>query len=458
MNVSGPYVHGPNATYEAEINDHGDSDLIYATGSATINGGTVNVQAEAGNYTQGMRYTILQADGGISGAFSSITDNLPFLNARLIYSGNDIQMILVSTFVSAAQTPNQVSVANNLDVLQPGASGDFADVLSAIAILPDADIRSVLDQFGGEPYADLATIDIQAANQFSDIAWERMNRASDSAYRNQTGREFWSYGLGTWQRQENRNSYLGYAGDTGGIMIGYDKQFDNAIFGFGAGYAQNNLHFLGTPAWDKSDLFNFSLYGKVDNGPLYLCGVVGYNHGWNDVTRTLQLVNLPARSATGSVDGNLLGTFLQTGYNLDIGRWTLTPLAGVRYVNAGMSDASESGANSLNLQVGRYSRYSMNSSLGGKLALQATQKWHAEAYGQWEHEFGDTYSTVAMSFVNASDGFVVSGVHNERDGARVGLIAIGDLTDRISTYINYDAMLRQTYNNQQLNGGVSVKF
>jgi len=74
--VDGDYIHYAGATYEVEINDAGESDLIDVSGSATINGGTVDVQPEPGTYTHGMRCTILEADGGVTGRFDALSERI----------------------------------------------------------------------------------------------------------------------------------------------------------------------------------------------------------------------------------------------------------------------------------------------------------------------------------------------------------------------------------------------
>ena len=50
-------------------------NVIGAPGTATINGGTVAVVAESGSYAPSTTYTILNATGGVTGTYSSVTSN-----------------------------------------------------------------------------------------------------------------------------------------------------------------------------------------------------------------------------------------------------------------------------------------------------------------------------------------------------------------------------------------------
>lgn len=77
------------STYEVEVNAAGQSDRINASGTATINGGTVQVLTGAESYVPGTTYTILTAAGGRTGAFSgSVISNLVFLDPSLGYDAS----------------------------------------------------------------------------------------------------------------------------------------------------------------------------------------------------------------------------------------------------------------------------------------------------------------------------------------------------------------------------------
>ena len=69
--------------YEVEANAAGQSDRINVGGTATINGGTVQVLAQPGNYGRSTTYTILRATGGVSGTYSGVTSNFAFLTPSL---------------------------------------------------------------------------------------------------------------------------------------------------------------------------------------------------------------------------------------------------------------------------------------------------------------------------------------------------------------------------------------
>ena len=79
LRVNGNLVQGAGSTYQVEVNAAGQGDRINVGGTATINGGTVQVLAQSGTYGRNTTYTILNATGGVAGAYSGVTSNFAFL-------------------------------------------------------------------------------------------------------------------------------------------------------------------------------------------------------------------------------------------------------------------------------------------------------------------------------------------------------------------------------------------
>ena len=111
LNVNGNFVQGGGSTYQVEVNAAGQSDRINVGGTATLNGGTVQVLAQPGTYARNTTYTILNATGGVSGAYSGVTSNFAFLTPTLAYDANNVFLNLfqsTSAFAAGAQTRQPV--------------------------------------------------------------------------------------------------------------------------------------------------------------------------------------------------------------------------------------------------------------------------------------------------------------------------------------------------------------
>ena len=111
LNISGDYIQGAGSTYEVEVDAAGNSDKIVATGTATIQGGDVEVLAENGTYAAATTYEILTADGGVSGAYDSVSANFAFLTPSLLYDANAVNLLLTRNDLDF----NEVVTGNNAE-------------------------------------------------------------------------------------------------------------------------------------------------------------------------------------------------------------------------------------------------------------------------------------------------------------------------------------------------------
>lgn len=103
INVTGNVTFASQSVYVVELNPQGQADRIVATGTATISGGTVQVQAETGFYRKDTRYTILTAAGGVIGTFTTLTTNFVFLDLSLVYDANNVYLNVNRNSVQFAQ-------------------------------------------------------------------------------------------------------------------------------------------------------------------------------------------------------------------------------------------------------------------------------------------------------------------------------------------------------------------
>jgi outer membrane autotransporter protein len=175
--VNGNFAQGAGSIYQVEVNPQGQSDLIAATGTATISGGTVAVQAQSGTYARNTTYTILTAAGGVSGAYSSVTSNFAFLTPSLSYNANNVFLTLFqnqSAFAAGAQTANQYAVGAALDQANASAAGDFNTVLNALSVLSTTAGPAALNQISGQPYADFGTFNVANNALFMNALGQQM--------------------------------------------------------------------------------------------------------------------------------------------------------------------------------------------------------------------------------------------------------------------------------------------
>ncbi|WP_169823027.1 autotransporter outer membrane beta-barrel domain-containing protein, partial [Methyloligella halotolerans] len=176
ISVAGAVTFASGSTYEVEVDAAGNSDRIDATGTATLNGGRVQVLAQSGTYAPATSYTILRTGGGVSGTFDDVTSNLAFLDPTLLYDTNNVYLMLIRndvSFTGPARTPNQRAVANALSDF-PIDSALYVAVLNQTA----ASARQAFDALSGEIHASVGGALLDEGRHVRDAVMGRLVQAS----------------------------------------------------------------------------------------------------------------------------------------------------------------------------------------------------------------------------------------------------------------------------------------
>ena len=498
MTVTGDYTQNLGSTLEIEINDASKSDLINVGGSAKINGGTVDVQAEDGTYSVGMTYTFLTAAGGVTGEFDAITDNLVGLYAALDYSDpNSIKFTLAKRDYNAeARTYNQRAVARYLTDHTATATGDFLTVLNALDPLSGDDARAAFDAMSGEIYGSLLTVGIENTDRFLRMLATRLRSRNLGqewfAYSNASScgalafgdnwddsllvvrgqnpignvggnRAPWAtaYGVGAQIASDGNASGLNYS--TGGTAFGLEKVVNSEmLLGAVGGYSQTFVLLDDRSDRGTIDSAQAGLYLYHDSGPSYLTGIAIYGHNSYKMRRQIAFGNL-ARRARSDYDGNEFAFYVETGRNYDFRYAFVQPYAALQYIQLHQDGFTESGADSVDLSIGGIGADSFRGLLGTRILKDiATRNGHQialEGRALWRHEFLDEARIVDAAFAGQPGGaFVINGVNVDRDAAILGGGLNFCLCSGAELYVNYDLLVSQNYTAHAGTGGLSLAW
>lgn len=170
LTVNGKLVFNAGSTYAVSVVPAA-STSVKVNGATQINGGAVSVAAGSGNYAPSTTYTIVNASGGVSGAFSGVTTNLAFLTPYVSYDANDVYLSLARnnvSFASVAATPNQFAVGASLDKVNwNAASPAGVSVLNALNQLSAPQAQSALNEIGGSGIAAATGASLRIGGAFA---------------------------------------------------------------------------------------------------------------------------------------------------------------------------------------------------------------------------------------------------------------------------------------------------
>jgi autotransporter-associated beta strand protein len=345
LNIAGIFAQS-GGVYQVEVDAAGQSDRIVATGTATINGGTVQVLAQTGTYATSTTYTILTAAGGRTGTYSGVSSNFAFLTPSLSYDANNVFLTLAlqgNAFSGfGGNTPNQRAVGYALDQSYANATGDFATVVSALANLSTMQASPALDAISGQQYADFGTTNVNTSAMFMNTLGQQMALARSGAGSGRrvalamaceveacdTARPLSAWfsglgGLGSVQGDSNASTLTyNFGGAAAGIDYRLSPQF---LVGLGVGYTHRTQWVNSFMGQGWSDSVSVAAYGSFSQGGFYADALAGYAYFNNQMQRQIQIPGLQPRTATGSTGANQFLTQVETGYGLPVFGEKLTP-------------------------------------------------------------------------------------------------------------------------------------
>jgi len=292
-----------------------------------------------------------------------------------------------------------------------------------------------------------------AATTVSDAIEQRQQTAM--SYDGQTGEiagsavrdgALWAQALGGMAQQDSNAEAAGYHSSDFGLAAGLDHLFTPDLLG---GVAVSWLR-AGTSGIDSTsgqsstlNSYQLTLYGTWRHGRAFLDGQLGA--GWNHFGQN-RLIAFLGQTARAAYDGQQYLAHALAGYDLPVGDLTVTPLVGLRWLQANMGSYTETGAGAADLSVASQTEDELTHEVGVKTS------WHlATALGTiepevtlaWVHDYLD--GPIATSGVMGGEAFAVTTPRISADGARIDVAAMLVKSDRLTFRAEYDGELRDDY-------------
>ena len=486
LSISSNYAQTAGGTHLVDVNGSGQSDLVNVGGAAVLQGGTVYVYAQPGtSYAPVSTYRILGAAGGLTGTFSAVNELYPFLLSSLSYDANNAYLTLqIGGFAAAAVTPTQAAVGAVLDANVNTASGDFAQVLSAMAtgVQSNASAQYVLQSLSGNNYAGFASYGVQGAqffmNGFANQAGgggsptstrvalaEACDVACDTTSPAKWGA--WGGGLGGLGTVGAGQAVGGVTYNAGGFAAGLDRMVtDNVRVGVTAGYTAGSQWVNGFTGNGRSNTFQTGLYANYAQDKLYADALVGYAYTWNQMWRQIAIPGLQPRTAMGSTGTNQFFGQVETGYRVDLGTNAnafVTPFARLQAYTGNQNAFTETGAQSLNLTVAQQTTNSLRTVLGAQVGGSMDLGWREKLAMVfrlgWSHEYADVSRPVTATLAGApAMPFTTWGISPTRDGALIGLSANTAIAEATSVYFRYEGIVSGQDNAHAFTAGLRMAW
>ncbi|MGA9820636.1 MAG: autotransporter domain-containing protein, partial [Desulfobaccales bacterium] len=440
--VGGNYTQGANGTLDVGISSAVNFEKLLVTGNAALNGTMDPVLL--GGYTPAIGtlfHGVITTGTGVTGAFSTVVNPINLISFwQPLYTATTFDLLVKGNFNSPSLdlTHNQANVANLLNAVQGSASGDLANVLNSIANLPDnGAIASAYQQISPDKAAALSTLAFAGANMQKSVLSRRITdlrfgpEDAGLASGGGPGSSILSYaqggggmmvassasslsGLLTGQNNPNAlekpwgvyfdpglilGNQTSSVDQTGfdfsmtGFTAGVDYRVQqDLLLGLNTGYTYTSAGFRGSGGYVHGNTWPLNAYAAYLPKPFYAYGSLGYALNLYDLQRDISFGSL-SRAADSSTTGNQLNGYGETGYDLKVNPVVLTPAVTLSYSKLWIGGFTESGAGALDLAVGPQNAQSLQTGVGGKIAVPMQRDSVTvtpQAYAFYQHEFSDS--------------------------------------------------------------------
>ena len=508
--ITGNYVQNSGSTLEVEVFKAADnslsSDLLGVTGSATLaSGSTINVTDLTPTdrfILTGDAFTIITADGGITDNGTTVTNTSAVLSFAGSVSGNDYILTAArSSFSGNVTDGNNSSVLGAVDSdMESSSSVSDHEFINALSSLNTAQLNNAAEQLSPSTHANSSSFSMDMSRQLSSdlsvyLGTRRLDMphmeipgvlasnndllladASDNPAllghvireiekRNQQAERAQETGyfikpFGTFYIQDTTDNVAGFSAKSVGTHFGYDKSInDHLILGIGGAYAHAFIDYDYGLGDAEVDSFRIGPYGTYFRNDWFVECSAALSYHMNATDRKIKFGGIDRTSKT-SYNSHEASVYLNTGFDIHKGEWTLTPATSMHYTYYRSKAFQERNADSAGLNVDASTQQSLLGKLGIRLHRILTLvdvKIIPEIFVGYAHQFIDE-ERIHARFMNGVTKFSTD-IDSDRDNSAyygAGLSSL--LSENISAFIRYEGERYSGGRSNRFDLGLTIRF
>lgn len=360
LTVLADYVNN-SGTYKVEVNGQGQSTLMDVSGNVMLSGGNVPVSSVDGGYRFHEPYTIVVADGIVSGAYTGAT-SLDFINPILTYDLHHVYLTIESALLKAARSCNQIGVATNLDSLRNMNGAQFL-LISALVNLPGEQTRMALESFSGFQYTQDVWMTEIATRGLIRRLYDPLRSLVSSCHCCVPCSEWttWLETGGGFTHKRGRTAHKMKV-DSYELTGGVQKTFCNDItFGLAGSYEHDHVKYRNGNANRNSEFI--AAYGLYRPCLFYGLADLVYGHTSSHCRRTMHAGNLGFK-AHGKPNLNMFAFYGEMGFDVHNECALIQPFLGVQAGKNWRKRIHENRADGWGLSINKRDWTSVSSRLG----------------------------------------------------------------------------------------------
>jgi uncharacterized protein with beta-barrel porin domain len=434
---------------------------LNVTGTASLTGGDLYVIGTNSGYVVSSHTGVLSANGGLTGTFSALnTASNVLLTATLNYDANNAWLNVTQVSVTAVQGASYTAASYgaaqrvqsafgqiNTQLMQPATSTATpvsSGFISAAANLQQspsvATVQNSLQSLSGQLHAASAQMTLDGIDAGTRALSERFDQLLSSPAQS-LAVGGWAQTLG-YQGSMARSGYgnVGYA--LNGWMVGADQRLGgNGVFGYALSQSQGRGLLAATADQGSNRAVEGMLYAGLIRGPWYAMGRFGTGSYYGNMRRHVQLGGTFS-DVSSSSNGRYGVAYGESGYQLALGRWRLTPYLNMQYVDVRNDGFREQGAGGFGLQAPPQNIERWQAGVGVRAAQSWTfdngRKLTVQAHLLRQQAFAMHGDVLDASFTALQQYAPVGGIGLSRYGTVAGMRLDWNLSPRSAVQLGYN--------------------
>ncbi|MGB5792907.1 autotransporter outer membrane beta-barrel domain-containing protein, partial [Poseidonibacter sp.] len=406
----------------------------------------------------------------------NITDNSALLKFEAIKDGDNLDLrISEAKTIFDATNPNDKNssdAAKILDTLKENGNnlGGFISALNTKTT--DKEVAQAVKETTPIVSVSLANSSNQVQQTIgSVISGRQLGIRNISSLSSPTGGNSgdslatsystWSKAFGTKTKQDDKDGFDGYKFNSYGVALGADKEFgESKRFGLAFVYAKGDLDTNNIEQSSDLNIYNLVAYGStpiLDNDTIFFyqssLGIQDRKTSRKETTtNTTALANFNGKIA--SVSGRIIRN-IKINDNL-----LISPTFKAMYSYMNNPSYKESGADSLNLSVEKFSSENLKVGFGTDLQYSFKEGYTLLSNIMINYDLKQSNNTSISSYeANSNLSFATKGMINDKLSYDVGLGVQKEYHDSINLRLEYNYEGRDsTYSNQTISAKISWNF
>ena len=450
MLVDGDVAFASGSNLIVNANAAGEADMLSATGTVTIAGGTVQVLAAYGDYAPQTGYTIISG-GTVEGSFDNVQTDLAFLMPTLQYSATGVGLVLTRNdiaFADIAVTYNQASVGGAINA----AFASESELYYAIVGQSAKGARAILDNLSGEIHATVANALVQDSDRNRRAVLGRLDLPKHD------GPALWIQGVGAQDDWSSDRNAAGYQRNSTGVIGGLELTRGKSKMGIAIGYTDGSLKLRDRLSNAKISGKHLDLYAGSKLGPINLSAGAQIADFDVDTNRDFSLGSIDQQAAA-SYDAKTYGAFARAGIQMPLGNGAIEPFIGVNWIRFDRRGFAENGGTLALDGMAEKSNWTFGSiGFKSQVPLDPAKRFAVTFSGEWQHALDGKATTATMRFAAGDPSFTVAGAPLARDAAIVDIAANYKLSDRLTIGAGYSGTIANYGMSNAGRANVSLRF